>query len=319
MHYPLNKPLVSVIIPNYNHSSFIKERIESVLNQTYFEIEVIILDDNSIDNSWEIIREYSKNIKVSHVEKNVYNSGGTFFQWRKGIQMAKGDYIWIAESDDVADLNFLKKVMNVFENNKNVSVVFTASNMIDENSTIIGDLNWWLEDFKDNIWFESFIMKGVDFISKFHSVRNVIMNASSAVFRKEYYFVNEHNNINYKLCGDWITWISMIKDSNVAYLKDKLNNYRFHKNTVRENSDKKNIIFKESFKVRSYCFDNFLLEPQALNSIYFETYNNILRSKSGANKLIKAIHFIICYIYLFFKNPKFSIGFLKYLLFVKTF
>lgn len=317
MHFSVNKPLVSVIIPNYNHETYLVERIESVLNQTYNNFEVIILDDYSNDNSWELISKYSNNNKVVHIEKNTKNSGSTFYQWNKGIYLAKGDYIWIAESDDVAKPTFLEEVMDVFMTQDHINVVYTGSNMIDERSRIIGDLDWWVADFKDFAWSNSFVMNGNDFISKYHSVRNVVMNASSAVFKKEIYIINEHNNTKYKLCGDWITWIYMIKDSNVGYVKCNLNNYRFHNKSVRENSDKKNIIFKESFKIRSYCYSNFFIPTETLNLIYLETYNNIMSVMSGKNIFRKIIHLSNCFMYIFLRDLKFSIGFLRFLLFVK--
>ena len=84
---------VSVIIPNYNHAPFLKERIDSVLQQTYTDFEVIILDDCSTDNSKEIIETYRMHPKVVHIEYNVVNSGSTFKQWKKGIDLTKGEWI----------------------------------------------------------------------------------------------------------------------------------------------------------------------------------------------------------------------------------
>lgn len=319
MHSSENNPLVSVIIPNYNHESYLIERIESVLNQSYKNFEIIILDDNSNDGSWEIINKYSNNNKVAYIEKNTKNSGSTFYQWRKGVLLAKGDYIWFAESDDVADSSFLDEVMKVFISHDNINLVYTGSNMIDLNSKVIGDLDWWVEDLRDNAWSKNFVMDGNSFISKYHSVRNVVMNASSAVIKKESYLLNEHKNTEYKLCGDWITWIHMIKGSKVGYVNSKLNNYRFHDKTVRANSDKKNIVFKESFKIRSYCYSKFSISSDVLNLIYLETYNNIVGVTSGENLIRKAVNFSYSIMYMLFKDFKFSIGFLKFLFFRKIF
>ncbi|MFM7595916.1 MAG: glycosyltransferase family 2 protein [Flavobacteriales bacterium] len=99
---PSYKTLVSVIIPNYNHAPFLKERIDSVLNQSYSHVEVILLDDCSSDNSREIIEEYRRNEKVKHIVYNQKNSGNTFIQWQKGVELALGEWVWIAESDDRA-------------------------------------------------------------------------------------------------------------------------------------------------------------------------------------------------------------------------
>src|SRR6266852_6763107 len=97
---------VSVIVPNYNHSRYIGQRIESVLNQTYPDFELLILDDMSPDNSREIIERYRQNPRV-RIEYNDRNSGNTYLQWQKGIALTSSEYIWIAESDDYADSGLL--------------------------------------------------------------------------------------------------------------------------------------------------------------------------------------------------------------------
>ena len=104
----MRSPLVSVIIPNYNHAVYLDERIKSVLNQTYQNFELIILDDCSPDNgaSMAIIEKYRNNPHISHIVYNDVNSGSTFKQWHKGLELAKGDLIWIAESDDNCEKSF---------------------------------------------------------------------------------------------------------------------------------------------------------------------------------------------------------------------
>lgn len=81
-------PKVSVIVPNYNHSAFLKERIDTILQQTYQDFELIILDDCSTDNSVSIIESYRNNEHVTHIVLNEQNSGSTFLQWDKGVSLA---------------------------------------------------------------------------------------------------------------------------------------------------------------------------------------------------------------------------------------
>jgi glycosyltransferase involved in cell wall biosynthesis len=104
-------PLLAVIIPNYNHAPYLEQRIESVLKQTFQDMEVIILDDCSTDNSKNIIERYRNHPKVSTVLYNKVNSGNTFKQWKKGIEQARGTWIWIAESDDWCEPTFLEEVL----------------------------------------------------------------------------------------------------------------------------------------------------------------------------------------------------------------
>ena len=77
----MNKPYISVIIPNYNHARYLDARLESVLNQTFRDYEVIILDDKSNDNSLEVIDRYKNNPLITQIVINEENSGSPFNQW----------------------------------------------------------------------------------------------------------------------------------------------------------------------------------------------------------------------------------------------
>jgi len=95
------KPLVTVVVPNYNHAKYLKKRLNSIYKQTYKNIEVILLDDCSTDTSRSILSKYAKKHKNNtKTIFNTKNSGGVFYQWARALESAHGDFIWIAESDD---------------------------------------------------------------------------------------------------------------------------------------------------------------------------------------------------------------------------
>lgn len=121
---------VSVIIPNYNHALFLTQRIQSVLNQSFQDFELILLDDCSTDNSQSIIAQYQHHPKVSHVVYNETNSGSPFKQWAKGVALAQGAYIWIAESDDFAEASFLERCVTQLDKYASVGLVYCDSNII---------------------------------------------------------------------------------------------------------------------------------------------------------------------------------------------
>src|SRR5690349_432739 len=108
-------PLVSVIVPNYNHAKFLRQRLDSIYNQTFRDFEVILLDDCSTDNSREVLEEYRSNEKTAKVIFNERNTRSAFTQWKRGVEAAKGKYLWIAESDDFSDLNFLETAVKSLE------------------------------------------------------------------------------------------------------------------------------------------------------------------------------------------------------------
>src|SRR5262249_50761135 len=103
-------PRVTCIIPNYNHARFLPQRIDSVLAQTYENLEILILDDCSTDDSRAVIEDYARaHPSRIRYDFNTKNSGGVFHQWRKGITAAGGELIWICESDDFCEPGFLER------------------------------------------------------------------------------------------------------------------------------------------------------------------------------------------------------------------
>ena len=106
---------ISIITTTFNSEKTIRDTIESIINQTYTDYEIILLDDASKDDSTSILKHYSANPHVSHLEINSVNTGSPFAQWQKGLSLSRGKYIWIAESDDAAEPSFLKKAVSVLK------------------------------------------------------------------------------------------------------------------------------------------------------------------------------------------------------------
>lgn len=227
-------PLVSIIVPNYNHEKYLKQRLESIFNQTYLNFEVILLDDSSSDASRTILMEYADNLKVSHFVFNKTNSGNTFIQWNKGIALAKGDYIWIAESDDFCESNFLEELIQPLIQDDTIVLSYCQSNRVDEFGVHKGD---WLNhtDSLDNTFFlKNFILEGNEFIERFLIYRNVIPNVSAVLFRKETVLNLGELEIDsfLKYCGDWLFYIKLLTNNQVAFKSIALNYYRYHPKSV---------------------------------------------------------------------------------------
>jgi glycosyltransferase involved in cell wall biosynthesis len=127
------KPLVSVIIANYNYGHFLAEAIESVLNQTYSNFELIVVDDGSTDNSSKIIELY-KNTLISIFQKNA-GQGAAF---NAGIARSKGEIICFLDSDDYFYKDKLAKVVTAFEKHPNWVQISHGRTSVDANGSIIG-------------------------------------------------------------------------------------------------------------------------------------------------------------------------------------
>lgn len=227
----MNNPLVSVIIPNYNHSKFLDERIQSVLNQTYQNFELIILDDKSTDNSVEVINKYKDNPHVSEIVVNEENSGSTFKQWHKGFELAKGDIVWIAESDDSCDEKLLESLVQGYLDS-NAVLAFCKSCKYDVDGKRCSYA-------PQNILLRSFSMTGHDFIKEYMIHDNIVANASSAIFSRQAALSVDRQYMSMRGEGDWLFWIGLMQTGNVFFCKDELNYFRFHQlNTTKSLSNK---------------------------------------------------------------------------------
>ena len=226
-------PKVSVIIPNYNHARYLVQRIDSVLTQTLHDIEVIILDDCSPDNSREVIERYAQQDKRIRVVYNQQNSGNTFKQWNKGIEYAAGEYVWIAESDDYADPHFLEALIAQLDADPAIGIAYCDSWLVDEKSNIKPNDRGYLHRIDPDQWAHSFICDGIDLIRRYMSFINVIPNASGVVIRNSVLAKVGPADTNYKLAGDWLYWGRILATTKVAYVAEQLNYFRQHTNNVR--------------------------------------------------------------------------------------
>src|ERR1035438_411071 len=128
---------VSVVIPNYNHSRFLPRRIDSVLKQSFRDFELVLLDDCSTDDSRSILSKYADDSRV-RIEFNEVNSGSPFKQWNKGVRLAQGEYVWIAESDDYADERLMERLVEVLDADPQVVFVNCRSLRVDKDDRLDG-------------------------------------------------------------------------------------------------------------------------------------------------------------------------------------
>ena len=212
--------LVSVIIPNYNHARFLDERIRSVLNQTYQNFELIILDDKSTDDSVEIINKYKDNPHVSHIILNKENSGSTFKQWHKGFELAKGDVVWIAESDDSCETTMLETLVRGYVEHDAV-LAFCRSCRYDVDG---GKSLYVLQKFLPS----DMVMSGREFISNYMVQYNAVANASSAIFNRNVAMSIDKQYMSMRGEGDWLFWIELMEQGNVCFYDNEMNFFRFH-------------------------------------------------------------------------------------------
>ena len=244
--------ILSVVLPNYNHARFLKRRFDSILLQTHQNFELIILDDCSTDNSVSIIEYYCQ--QYPHIIRfypNTTNSGSPFKQWQKGIELARGEYIWIAESDDYCSLYFLEKCFSVLRSQQ-AGLVFAASMGINEQEDFLLHFNF---DFYKNkpAFTKSQFFKGELFVMDYLSQNNYIFNASAVIFRKNLFYQITDNSYNtFKLAGDWLFWIQICQATDIYFIADELNYFRYHPQTARAQFHKKAQFLQEKIYIYKY-------------------------------------------------------------------
>jgi glycosyltransferase involved in cell wall biosynthesis len=229
-------PTVSVIVPNYNHAPFLRQRIETVLRQTYQDFEVILLDDCSTDESRAIFSEYANDPRI-RTEFNEKNSGSTFKQWNKGVRLARGEYVWIAESDDFADQRLLNELVSRLDSNPKTIFAYCRSGCVSGDGQVVGFLDSYLTDLHSQKWTADFWADGPEECEKYLVQRNTVPSASAVLFRKLVFRQVGGADEELVFCGDWKTWASMaLVGGGIAYVGEVLNYHRIHDMSVTSKS-----------------------------------------------------------------------------------
>lgn len=241
-------PTVSVIVPNYNHAPFLKQRIDSILRQTYQDFELILLDDCSTDNSCDIMEQYRNNPHVSHIVYGESNSGSAFRQWDKGIALAKGEWIWVAESDDYSEPIFLERLMGEVASVSDCVLAYSATYWVDQQGQKLWDTP---HSDKVNIY------SGHDFIRQKLAVCNSIANVSECIFRRGKFRPAEgHRYEHMRLCGDWFVYILLAEQGKVIEVEEPLNYYRQHNSNISSDAEHCGLTFLEGANVLEYMIEH---------------------------------------------------------------
>lgn len=244
------QPKISVIVPNYNHAQFIEERLDSIINQTYKNIELIILDDKSSDDSVEVIKKHLDGKRIDYqLVVNEQNSGNVFKQWKKGIELATGDWVWICESDDTADKNFLTNMLSVLAH-PSVQMAFGRIQFMDSKGNMFKGLDEYRESAEPNIWTKTCIRPAFEWFNHAFGVRNVYANASGGLFRRQ--ILNDdiwQKACEYKICGDWYLYLHLAGAGQIAYEPTAISYFRQHQSNTSSSNFHQLYYYKERFSI----------------------------------------------------------------------
>lgn len=285
---------VSAIIPNYNHAKYLRQRIDSVLHQSYTNLEVIILDDCSTDDSKEIINSYRDHPLVCNIEFNFQNTGSPFRQWEKGIMKATGEWIWIAESDDYADRNFVKRLLEAPNGLDNIGLIYCDSKIV-TNEEVLNETFSTIknEKLKTKRWSSDYFNNGIDEIMDYVLPYGTINNTSAVLFKKSILIEVNPFDTKFIYIGDKYAFIKVLAAADVKYVKESLNFYRNALVIKKINYHK---LYREHFLVFDWVFKNLpALRNRLMPAFYQNTRYTFYRNWDRVK--------IDTYIELFKKNP----------------
>lgn len=234
----MSVPRVSVVVPNYNYARYMRERLRTVSQQTIPVYEIIVLDDASSDDSIATLQGIRGDIHPEPlIVRNTANSGSVFRQWLKGVEQAKGDYVWIAEADDLSKADFLERLTRLLQANPGAVLGYTQSEQIDESGNVLAtDYLDYTSDLCKMRWSESYVANGADEVIAGLAIKNTLPNVSAVLFRRAPLLDVLRSNIediaSYRIAGDWLVYLLMLRKGGLVYDANPSNQHRRHGNSV---------------------------------------------------------------------------------------
>jgi|CZKI01.1.fsa_nt_gi glycosyltransferase involved in cell wall biosynthesis len=254
-------PLVSIVVPNFNHRRFLPERFNSVFTQTYRNVEICFLDDASDDGSVEYVRGLASPFQIS-IDVNKQNSGSPFRQWARGLSLTRGEFVWIAEADDSCDPDFLERMVALAKRNPSAGFVYSQSRIINERGQMLEETPRYLCEIHPSRWRQDYFARGAEEVSNYLILRNTVPNASACLFRREALLEIDLAEMPLRLCGDWLAYAQILRRHDIAYLAAPLNSHRQHEKTLRASSDRGEQRIRESYRVQESIAEKFKIAPE---------------------------------------------------------
>jgi len=230
---------VSVVVPNYNYGRYLAGRLNSLFAQTYPVAEVVVLDDASTDESAAVVRDTAA-AAGRHVRwvPGGSNSGSVFKQWRRAADLARGEWLWIAEADDQANPEFLAALCRALADAPDAVLAFSDSRAVDAGGAALWpDHQGYYARAGAPILAQDGVFQAADFLRDCLSARNLILNASAVVWRRTALQQALRrcgpDLVDFTMAGDWRIYAEALSQGGtVAYVARPLNTHRRHAASV---------------------------------------------------------------------------------------
>lgn len=240
-----NLALVSVIVASYNHANYLDKRMQSLLKQTYSNIEILVIDDCSPDNSLQVLRKYESDPRVKLIARE--KNGGWVVVSNQGVDLANGKYVLFANCDDFCEPRMIERLVQGIEQGDNIGVSFCKSILVNENDVVIGDDFVVREAAFKRRCKESTIIDGIE-MSRFLLHSCVIPNLSAALIRRDCFRAVGGLLPLYQANSDWDLFFRIARGYGFAFVAEPLNYFRQHGSTIRSLL-KARVTYEEFFRL----------------------------------------------------------------------
>ncbi len=255
----MRNPIVSVVIPTYNSVRFVTEAIDSVLNQTFKDFEILVVDDGSKDETKEVLNEkYGDSIKYIYKE-----NGGVSSARNYGIERAKGKYIALLDADDIWLREKLEKQVDLLESQEDIGLCYVGT--IKTNEELLPKSYIEAHSFED--YCEALLLK-----------MNIVSGScSSVIIKRELLVKTEGFDKIFSTCADWEYWLRLSLLTKFAPINEYLVKYRDVTGSMSSNPD---VSKRDTLETLNKFFSNPDL-PKKYKDLKNNAYSNNLMVVSG--------------------------------------
>ncbi|HEY8587566.1 MAG TPA: glycoside hydrolase family 99-like domain-containing protein [Rhodanobacter sp.] len=277
-------PRVSVVVPNFNYARYLTERLACIGAQSVPIYEIIILDDGSSDDSVETIQRLRQSLRPEpRIVVNRANSGSVFRQWQHGVQLARGDYVWIAEADDLAMPDFLERMLRGMAADDDVVIGYCQSEAIDEQGRLLmADYLPYTNDLSTDRWKCSYVASGAQEVDGALGIKNTIPNVSAVLFRRQVLSDVMDRQLaqvlRYKVAGDWLVYLYILQAGKVFYDPHVSNRHRRHRDSVTQGTAS-SAHYREVVELQEHARSMFPMSARSIAAA--EAYRAVLRNQLG--------------------------------------
>ena len=275
----MKNPLVSICIPNYNYGKFIESAIKSAASQTYKNIEIIVVDNDSTDDSHQIIVELSKSVEIKYFRNN--SNIGMVPNFNKCKDLSSGEYLVFLSADDILLPDYVSHSLELFLF-ENVGMVAAHCNGINNLGEVV---------IKPSFYNKSAIILGSEH-SRIFLMTGIYFPSQVLIKRSLLNSVGGWNN-RFPIFFDWNMWFKLSQVGDVGYIKDSLVLYREHEENASSSAIINMQMIFEKYLLKLDFFDS--LQPQ---SILISSKNESIRKLADnclfySGSLIKQKNFLL--------------------------